>query len=69
MDNTHFFEYIRSPRTYAGVSIPSEIIKARLDLLLADQADDGGWPTPYETHWRPWITVNNLLVLREFGKL
>jgi len=69
MDNTHFFEYIRSPRTYAGQSIPIEIINTRLDLLLIEQADDGGWPTPYDTHWRPWITVNNLLVLREFGRI
>jgi len=69
MDNSHFFEYIRSPRTFAGENIPAEIISNRLDLLLAEQADDGGWPSPYGAHWRPWITVNNLLVLREFGRL
>jgi hypothetical protein len=69
MDNSHFFEYIRSPRTYAGKRIPAEIINTRLDLLLAEQAADGSWPTPYDTHWQPWITINNLLVLREFGRL
>jgi hypothetical protein len=69
MDNSHFFEYIRSPKTYAGKSIPSEILNTRLDMLLAEQAEDGGWPTPYDSHWRPWITVNNLLVLREFRRI
>jgi hypothetical protein len=69
MDNSHFFEYIRSPRTYAGENIPVEILNTRLDLLSAEQAEDGGWPSPYDAHWRPWITVNNLLVLREFGRI
>jgi len=69
MDNSHFFEYIRSPRTYAGENIPADILNTRLDLLSAEQAEDGGWPSPYDAHWRPWITVNNLLVLREFGKI
>ena len=69
MDNTHFFEYILSPRTYAGEGIPVDILNTRLDLLLAEQANDGGWPSPYDAQWRPWITVNNLLVLREFGRI
>ena len=69
IDNTHFFEYIRSPGTYAGQGIPGEIIQTRLDSLIAEQAEDGGWPSPYAAHWRPWITINNLLVLREFGRL
>jgi hypothetical protein len=69
LDNTHFFEYIRSPRTYAGESIPAGVLNTRLDLLIAEQADDGGWPSPYDAHWRPWITVNNLLVLREFRRI
>jgi hypothetical protein len=69
MDNTHFFEYIRSPRTYAGENIPLEILNTRLEQLSAEQAEDGGWPSPYDAHWRPWITVNNLLVLREFGRI
>jgi hypothetical protein len=69
MDNSHFFEYIRSPSTYAGKQIRTEILETRLNLLIEEQANDGGWPSPYNSHWRPWITVNNLLVLREFGRL
>jgi hypothetical protein len=69
LDSTHFFEYIRSPRSYAGQSIPPHILQARLDLLVAEQTEDGGWPSPYDPRWRPWITVNNLLVLRAFGKI
>ncbi|MFZ6028339.1 MAG: prenyltransferase/squalene oxidase repeat-containing protein [Chloroflexota bacterium] len=69
LDGTHFFEYIRSPRTYIGQSIPPHILNAHLDMLQHEQAADGGWPTPYNPFWRPWITVNNLLVLQSFERL
>lgn len=69
LDNTHFFEYIRTPHSYAGQSIPPHILQARLDMLEAEQSPDGGWPSPYDPRWRPWITVNNLLVLKAFERL
>jgi hypothetical protein len=65
-DNGHFFEYVRDPSTYTGMRIPSPILNSRLDALAAEQADDGGWPTPYDPHWRGWATVQNLLVLEAF---
>lgn len=69
LDGAHFFEYIRSPQTYIGQSIPPHILNARLDMLQDEQAADGGWPTPYDPRWRPWITVNNLLTLKAFERL
>ena len=34
-----------------------------IDATLADQRDDGGWPTPYDPAWRPWVTANTLTLL------
>ena len=34
-----------------------------IDSALADQRDDGGWPTPYDPAWRPWTTANTLALL------
>jgi hypothetical protein len=34
-----------------------------IDSALADQKDDGGWPTPYDPAWRPWVTANTLVLL------
>jgi hypothetical protein len=68
-DSAHFFEYVRRPDTFAGRTLPAAMLEARLDRLAAEQADDGGWPSPYAAHWRGWITVQNLLVLQAFGKI
>jgi hypothetical protein len=68
-DNGHFFEYIRTPQTYTGLNLPAEILDERLLGLAAEQAEDGGWPTPYDPHWRGWVTVQNLLVLRAFNRV
>jgi hypothetical protein len=68
-DNGHFFEYIRTPQTFAGQNLPAEILDERLTALAAEQVEDGGWPTPYDPHWRGWVTVQNLLVLRAFGRV
>ncbi len=67
LDGTHFFDYIRSPRSFAGRCLPRNILNQRLHSLLAEQTEDGGWPTPYSENWRSWNTVNNLLVLRSFN--
>ncbi len=68
-DNGHWFEYIRSPYTYVGARLPASILTDRLDRLVAEQRPDGGWPTPYNPLWRGPVTINNLLVLRAFGRL
>ena len=68
-DNGHFFEYVRSPHTYIGKQLPASILAGRLDSLAAEQEEDGGWPTPYDPHWRGWVTVQNLLILRAFDRI
>jgi hypothetical protein len=68
-DGGHFFEYVRGPHTFIGRLLPGAILEQRLDLLAAEQAGDGGWPSSYDSRWRPWITVQNLLTLQQFGRL
>ena len=68
-DSQHFFEYIRTPDTYIGRLMPAPMAAVRLDRLEAEQAEDGGWPSPYAEHWRAWVTVQNLLTLRAFGRI
>ncbi|HWE60210.1 MAG TPA: hypothetical protein VHB98_00715 [Chloroflexota bacterium] len=68
-DSDHFFAYVRTPRTYTGRLLPASLLAERLDQLVAEQAEDGGWPSPYNAHWRGWTTVQSLLVLRAFGRL
>jgi hypothetical protein len=68
-DSEHFFAYVRHPQTYIAQHLPASILQDRLDRLEAEQSEDGGWPTPYDTGWRGWCTIQNLLVLRAFGRL
>jgi hypothetical protein len=68
-DNGHWFEYIRSPHTYVGQRLPAAMLSERLDRLIAERLPDGGWPTPYNPLLRGSVTINNLLVLRAFGRL
>ena len=63
-EGDHFFAYVRSPNTYTGRLLPAALLSERLDRLAAEQAEDGGWPSPYAAHWRGWTTVQNLLTLR-----
>jgi hypothetical protein len=68
-DAGHFFDYVRGPATYTGRLLPGTIRDHWLEALVAEQQPDGGWPTPYNAAWRGWVTVQNLLVLRAFGRV
>ncbi len=68
-DAAHFFAYVRNPDTYTGRLMPERILTEELDRLQAEQSEDGGWVSPYDPHWRGWTTVQNLLVLRRFGRV
>lgn len=68
-DSEHFFAYVRHPRTYTGRFLPAQLLAERLEALEAEQANDGGWPSPYNPRWRGHITMQNLLLLKAFGRL
>ncbi|HLW03241.1 MAG TPA: hypothetical protein VKT82_31635 [Ktedonobacterales bacterium] len=69
LDGNHFFAYVRHPNTYTARNLPESILSKQLDRLQAEQEDDGGWPTPYDTNWRGWTTIQNLIILRAFGRI
>lgn len=68
-DAAHFFEYVQGPATSVGRLLPHMLVDAQLQALAAEQADDGGWPSPYDPRWRAPTTVQNLLTLLAFGRL
>lgn len=68
-DNSHWFEFIRSPYSYVGSRLPEDILSDRLERLIGEQRADGGWSTPYNPDWRSPVTINNLLVLKAFDQL
>lgn len=68
-DSEHFFAYVRHPQTYTSQHLPATILQERLNRLEAEQTADGGWPSPYDAGWRGPSTVQNLLVLRAFGRI
>ncbi len=69
LDGNHFFAYLRHPDTYTAKHLPANILSERLDRMQAEQEVDGGWPTPYDLNWRGWTTIQNLIVLRAFGRI
>ena len=55
---------------------PADVLEAHLDYLERTQSDDGGWDITWPTignaavsEWRGRLTVQNLLVLRAYGRL
>lgn len=66
LDATHFMELAQRPGWGVAKRLPAAVLKAKLDQLAAEQAGDGGWPTPYSPAWRPWITAQNALILKAF---
>lgn len=69
VDANHFFQYAPRPDAYTARMLPRRILDSKLEALAAEQQEDGGWPTPYNANWRPWVTIQNLLTLRVFGKI
>jgi len=68
-DAGHFFEFVRTPDSDVGRRLPTELVGAQLDTLTTEQSEDGGWPSPYNAAWRPWVTVQNLITLQNFGRV
>jgi hypothetical protein len=69
IDASHFFELAPRPDSPVARRLPENVLSEKLDALLAEQSADGGWPTPYNAGWRPWITANNLLILKAHARV
>ena len=75
--------YVRKPLDWAGTPdhplrkhFKPEDIEANLDVLIADQQEDGGWNITWpatsptcELEWRGWVTLEKLLTLKANGRL
>jgi hypothetical protein len=69
IDSAHLLDFTPMPSSSIAARLPAAVLQARLDALLAEQAEDGGWPTSYDPLWRGWVTITNLLVLRAHGRV
>lgn len=46
-----------------------DLIEKALDYLVATQREDGGWSDQHDLpHWQPYVTITNLLALRNHGR-
>jgi hypothetical protein len=76
-------DYVRKPLDWAPTPdhplrplFDEATIQANLDVLIAGQQDDGGWPITWpplspgcELEWRGWVTLAALQTLRANGRL
>lgn len=62
-DAEHALEHIVGGGPDLIVRLDRDNLIKVIDAVLADQKDDGGWPTPYDQDWRPWTTANTLVLL------
>jgi hypothetical protein len=76
-------DYVRKPLDWAPTPdhplrllFDEATIQANLDVLIAGQKEDGGWPIAWlplssgcELEWRGWITLAALQTLRANGRL
>ena len=68
-DAHHLFEHLGPADGPVADRVSTAVIGAQLDRLAGEQdAADGGWPSPYAPHWRPWATAGALATLRDFGR-
>lgn len=68
-DAGHFFEHAGPPEGEVARRLPPGVLAAQLDRLLAEQREDGGWPSPYDPAWRCWATAAALATLRAYDRL
>lgn len=62
-DAEHALEHIVGGGPDLAARLDPVDLSKVIDIVLADQQEDGGWPTPYDPAWRPWTTANMLVLL------
>ena len=64
------FHFIKSPDDKLAKVIPNSYIDKFLDHLQAAQREDGGWNDEHGLeYWQPYITIEILCALRNFGRI
>lgn len=67
-DAGHFFEHALGGGSDLLRRLPADLINLQRTRLVAEQAEDGGWPTPYDPAWRPWATASSLVMLADLER-
>lgn len=62
-DAGHFFEHVMNGPRDMQERIDPALVSQFVDKILDEQREDGGWPTPYDEAWRPWVTADALRTL------
>jgi hypothetical protein len=69
-------DFAARPHSLARRWFDDATIEAHLDVLVAAQAEDGGWTVEWEAwvpvaglEWRGWQTVERLKTLQAYGRL
>lgn len=62
-DAAHFWEHVLGGCPELGSRIPQRVLDRQATRLISEQAEDGGWPTPYNVAWRPIVTATNCVTL------
>ncbi|MFE9101371.1 hypothetical protein ACFYYL_27105 [Actinomadura geliboluensis] len=75
-DHQDVLDFAPAPGGHGRRLYADDVIDARLDALIDDQADDGGWDIAFPSwtpvtrpEWRGFVTVERLLTLRAYGRL
>lgn len=64
------FQFIKSPEDELSKFIPNTIIDKFLDYLYTSQRDDGGWNDEHGLiYWQPYVTIQILCALKNFGRI
>lgn len=63
-------QFAPSPDTVLARALPPSLIERSLDYVAATQRDDGGWNDEHNLpQWFAWVTITNLLALRNYGRI
>ena len=69
-------DFAATPHTVARRWFDDATVEKHLDVLVAGQAEDGGWTVEWEAwvpaaglEWRGWQTIDRLKTLRAYGRL
>jgi len=64
------FHFAMWPNGIVSKSLPQNLITRSLDYVMETQRDDGGWNDEHGlSQWLSWVTISNLLALRNYGRL
>lgn len=63
-------QFAPAPDTLLARALPPSLLERSLDYAADTQRDDGGWNDEHNlAQWYSWVTITNLLALRNYGRI